>query len=157
MSWPLRDRLMAKDPDGKGGLKAWNDSRPPFIEADAIQHAAYVAGIHRLADVHGACVVRRSASRQGCACAAPARASRMETCPHYLTHDINWQGGDVGKINPPVREPADLEALWKGVLDGDIDTVATDHIHRDVRLEGGRHLEGAARLPGYSKHCCRSC
>ena len=78
MSWPLRDRLMAKDPDGKGGLTAWNGSRPPFVEADAIQHAAYVAGTTgtRMYIVHVS--VQRGASRPACACAAPARASRWK-------------------------------------------------------------------------------
>jgi len=35
----------------------------------------------------------------------------IETCPHYLTHDIGWAGGDIGKINPPLRERADRDAL----------------------------------------------
>ena len=32
------------------------------------------------------------------------RTVHVETCPHYLTHDVAWSGGDVGKINPPLRE-----------------------------------------------------
>jgi dihydroorotase-like cyclic amidohydrolase len=72
----------------------------------------------------------------------------METCPHYLTHDVNFPGGDVGKINPPVREPADLEALWKGVLGGDIDTVGTDHVHRDVSSKKGGIWKASPGCPG---------
>ena len=45
MAWVLRDRLKAADPDGHGGLATWNATRPPFVEADAVQHAAYVAHI----------------------------------------------------------------------------------------------------------------
>ena len=61
----------------------------------------------------------------------------IETCPHYLTHDIDWEGGDLGKINPPLRERGDCEALWDGILAGDIDTVATDHVHRDISSKAG--------------------
>jgi len=61
----------------------------------------------------------------------------IETCPHYLTHDVDWQGSDIGKINPPLREREDCEALWAGILSGDIDTVATDHVHRDISSKSG--------------------
>jgi dihydropyrimidinase len=61
----------------------------------------------------------------------------IETCPHYLTHDIDWEGGDIGKINPPLRARDDCDALWEGILTGDIDTVATDHVHRDISSKAG--------------------
>ena len=61
----------------------------------------------------------------------------IETCPHYLTHDVEWEGGDVGKINPPLRERENCQALWDGVVSGDIDTVATDHVHRDLSAKAG--------------------
>ena len=147
MSWPLRDRLMAKDPDGKGGLHAWNGSRPPFVEADAIQHAAYVAGVTgtRMYIVH-------VSSHEGLEAGLRQRRSgsriAMETCPHYLTHDVTWNGGDIGKINPPLREAADVEALWKGVLDGHIDTIATDHVHRDAGSKEGGIWKGSPGCPG---------
>src|ERR1700758_4650102 len=43
IAWVLRDRLKASDPEGRDGLKTWNATRPPFVEADAVQRAAYVA------------------------------------------------------------------------------------------------------------------
>src|SRR6185312_9444924 len=39
----LRKRVKEADPDGKGGLATWNDSRPPFVEADAVQRAVLLA------------------------------------------------------------------------------------------------------------------
>jgi dihydroorotase len=35
--------------------------------------------------------------------------------------------GPATKINPPLREPEDVEALWQGLRDGTVDFVATDH------------------------------
>ena len=52
-----------------------------------------------------------------------------ETCPHYLTlvaEDIP-NGATVFKCCPPIREAANREMLWRGLLDGTIDGVVSDH------------------------------
>jgi dihydropyrimidinase len=67
-----------------------------------------------------------------------AHARRMgfpilgETCPHYLllTKDALQRPGFEGAkfvLTPPLREPADQEALWKGLQDDDLQVVSTDH------------------------------
>src|SRR6202051_2484296 len=43
IAWVLRNRLKARDPQGTGSLKTWTATRPPFVEADAVQRAAYIA------------------------------------------------------------------------------------------------------------------
>jgi dihydropyrimidinase len=135
-SWVLRNRVMASDPEGKGGLRAWNATRPPFVEADAVQRAGLFARETgaRLYIVH-------TSSREALEAGLRARDAGtdiiIETCPHYLTHDVDWEGGDVGKINPPLREREDRDALWTGIMMGDVDTVATDHVHRDISAKGG--------------------
>ncbi|MBQ5841158.1 MAG: dihydroorotase [Clostridia bacterium] len=51
-----------------------------------------------------------------------------ETAPHYLTlDDSHLQEDGRFKMNPPLRDAADREALIEGVLDGTIDMIATDH------------------------------
>ena len=147
IAWVLRDRLKQRDPDGKGGLATWNGTRPPFVEADAVQRAAY------LANIAGAplYVVHTSSAEALSAALRHRRAGatvHIETCPHYLTHDVTWSGGDVGKINPPLRETADREALWQGLLSGDIDTVATDHVHRDIAAKKGGIWSASPGCPG---------
>ena len=147
IAWVLRDRLKKQDPDGKGGLATWNGTRPPFVEADAVQRAAY------LSDIAGAPLyVVHTSSAEALAAALRHRSSgaavHIETCPHYLTHDITWQGGDIGKINPPLREASDREALWQALLAGDIDTVATDHVHRDVTAKKGGIWNASPGCPG---------
>ena len=147
IAWVLRDRLKKQDPDGKGGLATWNGTRPPFVEADAVQRAAY------LSDIAGASLyVVHTSSAEALAAALRHRvtgaAVHIETCPHYLTHDITWPGGDIGKINPPLRESSDREALWQALLAGDIDTVATDHVHRDVASKRGGIWSASPGCPG---------
>jgi dihydroorotase len=52
-----------------------------------------------------------------------------ETAPHYFTLDHSAvEGYDTNaKMNPPLRTPADVEAIKKGLKDGVIDVIATDH------------------------------
>ena len=64
-----------------------------------------------------------------------ARAKRdgvrltTETCPHYLAlcaEDVP-DGATAYKCCPPIREAANRELLWRGLLDGTIDAVVSDH------------------------------
>jgi dihydropyrimidinase len=146
-AWVLRNRLMQQDPDGRGGLRAWNATRPPFVEADAVARAGLFARETgaRLYIVHTS---SRAALEAGLRARDAGTDITIETCPHYLTHDVEWEGGDVGKINPPLRERADREALWDGILAGDIDTVATDHVHRDLSAKAGGIWKASPGCPG---------
>lgn len=143
----LRQQVMAGDPDGINGLSSWNESRPPFVEADAIQRAA------RLCQAAGSPIyVVHTSSGEALDAAIAARQSgvdiTIETCPHYLTHDVTWERGTVGKINPPLREPADREALWAGITSGAIDTVASDHVHRTLAGKEGGIWKASPGCPG---------
>lgn len=147
VAWVLRAREMQRDPEGKGGLAAWDATRPGFVEADAVQRASY------LVNQAGAplYVVHTSSAEALDAALARRKAGdtvHLETCPHYLTHDMGWSGGAVGKINPPLRSTADRERLWQAIFDGDIDTVATDHVHRDISSKDGGIWKASPGCPG---------
>lgn len=62
-----------------------------------------------------------------------------EVSPHHLyfnTETINAENPSF-KMNPPIRSPADQEALWTGLADGTIDFVATDHApHEELMKQG---------------------
>ena len=53
----------------------------------------------------------------------------VETCPHYLclTAEEVPDGATQFKCAPPIRGQDNREALWKGLKDGVIDQVVTDH------------------------------
>ena len=62
-----------------------------------------------------------------------------ETAPHYLllTEDDLKDEGRF-KMNPPIRTAADRDALLKGLADGTVDMVATDHApHSDEEKSKG--------------------
>jgi dihydroorotase len=52
-----------------------------------------------------------------------------EVAPHHFTlTDEALEGYDTNtKMNPPLRETADVEAMLSGLADGSIDVIATDH------------------------------
>jgi dihydroorotase len=67
-----------------------------------------------------------------------------ETAPHYLLMDeSNLQEDGRFRMNPPIREKADREALLEGLLDGTIDMIATDHAPHSAE-EKSRGLAGSA-------------
>ena len=67
-----------------------------------------------------------------------------ETAPHYLLLcDEDLQEDGRFKMNPPIRGLADQEALLRGILDGTIDMIATDHAPHS-REEKSKGLSGSA-------------
>ena len=67
-----------------------------------------------------------------------------ETSPHYLVLDeTDLQEDGRFKMNPPLRSPADREALLEGILDGTVDMIATDHAPHSAE-EKAKGLKGSA-------------
>ena len=66
-----------------------------------------------------------------------------ETAPHYLLlTDMDLQEDGRFKMNPPIREKADRDALIEGILDGTVDMIATDHAPHTFE-EKNKGLEGS--------------
>ena len=58
-----------------------------------------------------------------------------ETCPHYfvLTDDVITGYDTNTKVNPPLREEKDKKAIIKGLKDGTIDCIVTDHAPHSLK------------------------
>jgi dihydroorotase len=80
-----------------------------------------------------------------------------ETAPHYftLTDDAVRGYNTNAKMNPPLREAADVAAIKAGLKDGTIDAIATDHaphhidekdVEFDVAMNGIIGLETSLPL-----------
>ena len=116
--------------EGRTDPLAHVDSRPAVAEAEAIGRAILFARearsklmIYHMSSADGAELVR----------AAKARGLDVmaETTPHYLLLEaddmLRRRLGALMKISPPVRSREHAEALWRGLLDGTIEVVGTDH------------------------------
>lgn len=120
-------KLVAADPS-LSGLEAYSASRPPHSEALAITIAAYLASETEFPNIN---LLHLSSKK-----AIEAAMLMQSTFPH-----INFRrevtighllvgyetAGIGGKVNPPLRSAADIEALWEHLLAGNISWVASDH------------------------------
>ena len=114
--------------EGRIDRAAWTESRPPFVELEAIQRALFW-----LKQVKGRLHILHTTLSEGVDLVHRAQMSGLdvtvETCPHYLTFDAEDFNrlGPVAKCAPPLRSRSEVEALWGAVLDGKVDTIGSDH------------------------------
>jgi dihydropyrimidinase len=118
--------------EGRTAPRFHAQSRPPRVEADGTRRAielARQAGAP-LYIVHLSCAAALDEVRRA---RHSGQAVFAETCPHYLAlDDSRYELPDdqcaCYVISPPLRSPADRDALWTGLADGSLDLVATDHV-----------------------------
>ncbi|AND16654.1 allantoinase AllB [Rathayibacter tritici] len=131
---PAELEASANEPGTSYG--AFVDSRPPASECSAILHVIESA---RETGCRAHILHLSSADALPLLREAKAEGLRItaETCPHYLTFDAGWipDGGTQYKCCPPIRDERNRELLWKGLLDGTIDIIASDHSPATAELK----------------------
>lgn len=82
----------------------------------------------------GACInIQHISTREGVELVRQAKQKgrhiHAEATPHHftLTEEAAIRYGTMAKMNPPLREEADRQAIIRGLADGTIDIIATDH------------------------------
>jgi dihydroorotase len=119
------DRLRSA---GRHDARAHSESRPELAEVEAVTRIITLASAAH-ADLH----LHHLSTK-----AALDRVRQLRALGHHLTveaviaHLLLDQSaydthGNLVKLNPPLRNAADVAALWAGLADGQIDLVATDH------------------------------
>lgn len=146
----LTERFLA---EGKLSCEYHSKSRPSFVEGEAIRRAIYLAGV-----AGGNLYIFHMSTEEGVAAVAEGMALgvqvRAETCPQYLllTEEKYLQpDGHHYAISPPLRSPADSEALWEALANGTVQVLASDHCPFDSRqkdLWGGNFTKIPLGLPG---------
>jgi allantoinase len=111
------------------GLEAYSAARPPHSEGLAVTIAAYLAHETGLPTINLLHLSSRKALEAAMAMAGafPHIDFRREVTVGHLLTDFNRASGIGGKVNPPLRSPDDVEALWEHVLAGNVDWVVSDH------------------------------
>ncbi len=73
-----------------------------------------------------------------------------ETCPHYLflTSDRFEEVGNMMKGYPPVRHQEDQDELWRGLLDGTLNHVCSDHAPHTAKEKEGTLADIPAGMCG---------
>jgi dihydroorotase len=74
----------------------------------------------------------------------------LEVTPHHLyLNEFSYQQlGMLAKVNPPLRTPADNQALWKAVADGTVDVISSDHAPHTLKEKQTSYWQAPAGLPG---------
>ena len=111
------------------GLEAYSASRPPHSEGLAVTIASYLAHETGLPTIN---LLHLSSAK-----AMEAAMLMAHTFPHvdfrrevtigHLLADVTTADGIGGKVNPPLRPRADVEALWEHLLAGNVSWVVSDH------------------------------
>jgi len=107
---------------------AHNESRPNAVEEKAIRDAVGIARAAR-SKLH----ISHMSTSEGVHLIASAKREKVnvtaETCPHYLsltTADV-LKLGPYLKMNPPLKTEADMLALWRGLANGTVDMITSEH------------------------------
>jgi len=145
----LVNRLTDKE---RGEMMSLARTRPPECEGAAIEQVAYYA------EVTGARAhIVHVSSAMGLAAVVRAKARGVqltaETCHQYLLliKDVYTRAdAHLYSASPALRSKSDQDALWKGLRDGTLDLVATDHcpFTNEQKEWKGSFLDLPYGLPG---------
>ncbi len=120
--------LHAHENQGGPSYAAFLASRPPEAEMVAIRRV--IEGVRRTGTPAHILHLSSAASVPELRAArAEGLPITVETCPHYLAmaSESIPDGGTQYKCAPPIRDEANCDALWRALLNGDIDQIVTDH------------------------------
>lgn len=140
----------AKKANTKTDVAQHSVVRPAQSEVKAITNAIALAEKHNAA-LH----VAHLSTKRGLEIITQAKEDGLpitcEVAPHHLlftTFDYKHLG-TLCKMNPPVRQTEDNEALWHGIEEGLIDCVATDHApHTLEEKQTDPPLDAPSGVPG---------
>jgi dihydroorotase len=129
------------------GLRGWPRVAEDVIVARDVLLAEYIGARYHVAHVStaGAARLLREAKSRGGAATITA-----EVTPHHLllTHEALLGYDAACKVNPPLREDEDVEALRRALADGTIDCIATDHAPHGVLDKNVEFSEAAPGMIG---------
>ena len=113
------------------------------VERDVVMAAQTACRYH-------VCHVSTAESVEAVRRAKAAGASvSCETAPHYLvlTQEDRKDDGRF-RMNPPLRTPADRDALIRGIQDGTVEVIATDHAPHTAEQKSRGYWKSAMGIVG---------
>jgi allantoinase len=126
---------------GRNDPMAHAESRPPIVEAEAINQAIFYAEA-----TGGIAYICHTSTSSGLQLVAEAKARGRgrifaETCPQYLAldHDDLKRLGPFARCAPAIRAREEVELLWFTVYDETMDVISSDHCGFTIEVkEAGR-------------------
>ena len=77
-----------------------------------------------------------------------------EACPHHMFFNIDDYPrlGTLIQMNPSIKTAADNEAVWRGLLDGTLEVVATDHAPHTLEEKRQPYPKSPSGLPAVENY-----
>lgn len=137
---------------GQTGIEYLEKQRPDYAEEIAIASTAALAretgcevSVVHLSSARGLRAVLRGRE--------DGARYRAETCPQYLVLSrdlLKRPDGALFTFTPTMKAPSDSEALWAGLVKGEVTYVGSDHspFDRDVKLAASTFEEIYPGIPG---------
>ncbi|GIL17019.1 MAG: dihydroorotase [Oligoflexia bacterium] len=75
----------------------------------------------------------------------------VEVTPQHLTlfaPDCYETLGTLAQMNPPIRSKDHMEGLWKGLLDGTVDIIGSDHAPHTIEEKTKEYPQSPSGMPG---------
>jgi dihydropyrimidinase len=121
----LQQRLQAQ---GRTDMGAWDDHSPAFTEAAHARAYLYFAEVTGCPVYLVHCTNERTVAE-----VLRARQAGVDVAAEIGIHYLVLHR-EVWRINPPLRDQATHEAMWRALARGDVDCVGSDHVaHTNTR------------------------
>lgn len=143
-----KESLLKPDLYKPGCFETHSDARPAQAEVESVcdmirlsKEAGFKGGLHIChISTAGALELVKEAKASGVdiSCAATAHHA-------LLTREDAKEHGRYLKMNPPLRDEADRAAIYRGLVDGLVDFVESDHAPHTLEDKE----EGASGIPGF--------
>jgi len=146
--------IHAEDPalfrDQSAGKYDHGSARPAEAEEEAVSRVLRLnEGIG--ARLHFCHVSTRRSLRDIAAYKSRKMSVTCEVTPHHLilSSQTYEDLGTPAKMNPPLREPGDVEGVLEGVRSGVVDVIASDHAPHALEEKSLGEPDAPAGVPGF--------
>jgi dihydroorotase len=151
----VRLRERAEKFEDRDDVAVHSEIRDPEAAAEAVRmacrlaldhgrdlHVLHLSTIDELAEISKA---RAKAREHGL-----KSTITCEVCPHHLfmNTDAYDEWGTRVRMNPPLRSEEHREAMWRGLAEGAIQMVATDHAPHTTEEKDRPYREAPSGVPG---------
>ncbi|MBO1721447.1 dihydroorotase [Extibacter sp. GGCC_0201] len=146
VSRALRD---AKEKYGDGAdVSDWMESHPAMAEEEAVMRISYLAGKSRI-PVYLVHIGTKEGIEKLRQIKPFNKYVHIETTSPYLSVTSEQFDGPLYKMEPPLRNPEDKNALWEALDDDVIDTIGTDNVCENIEEKQPERSIWDV-VPGYS-------
>ena len=147
------DRIM-REKYPQAGVETYSDTHPAMAEEEAVIRMSYLAEKAEV-PVYFVHITSKDAVRRLASLRIRNKYVNVETTSMYLSlSKQDEKGRNEFKMEPPFREKEDVDALWKALENGVIDTIGTDNttITRQEKRSDGSMWDAVPGYPAEETH-----